>query len=65
MAKRSQARVSDRSLAETVGSNPAGSLDVCVVCVAEDMRTEDIKVHNGEKTERKKEKQESTNKQKS
>jgi hypothetical protein len=29
------------------------------------MRTEDMKVHNGEKTERKKEKQGSTNKQKS
>jgi hypothetical protein len=65
VAKRSEARVTGRPLAETVGSNPAGSLDVCVVCVAEDMRTEDMKVHNGEKTERKKEKQGSTNKQKS
>jgi hypothetical protein len=32
VAERSNARVSGRSPAEIVGSNPAGGMDVCVVC---------------------------------
>ena len=32
MAERSKARVCDGSPAGIAGSNPAGSMDVCVVC---------------------------------
>ena len=32
VAERSKARVCGRSLAEVAGSNPAGDMDVCVVC---------------------------------
>ena len=35
VAERSKARVCDRSLAEVPGLNPAGGMDVCVVCVVQ------------------------------
>jgi hypothetical protein len=35
VAERSKARVCDRSLAGVPGLNPAGGMDVCVVCVAQ------------------------------
>jgi hypothetical protein len=35
VAKRSQARVCGRSLAGVAGSNPAGGMNVCVVCIAQ------------------------------
>ena len=35
VAERSKARVHGRSLAEVAGSNPAGGMDVCVVCVVQ------------------------------
>ena len=35
VAERSKARVCGRSLAGVAGSNPAGGMDVCVVCVAQ------------------------------
>ena len=33
LAERSKARISDRSLAGIAGSNPAGGMDIRVVCV--------------------------------
>ena len=49
MAARSKAWTCGRSLAGIAGSNPAGGQDVCVMCCrrVSDLRTEDIKVHNG------------------
>ena len=35
VAARSKARVCDRSLAEVAGSNPAGGMDICVVCAVQ------------------------------
>jgi hypothetical protein len=35
MAARSKERVYGRSLAGIAGSNPAGCMDVCVVCVVQ------------------------------
>jgi hypothetical protein len=37
-AELSKARVCGRSLAGIAGSNPAGNVDVCVVCVVKDER---------------------------
>ena len=38
VAERSKARVCGRSLAGVAGSNPAGGMDVCVVCVLQSKR---------------------------
>ena len=35
VAERSKAKVCGRSLAGVAGSNPAGDMNVCVVCVAQ------------------------------
>ena len=40
MAERSKARVCGRSLAGVAGSNPAGGMDVCVVCCKYNQNTE-------------------------
>ena len=37
-AEQSKARVCGRSLAGVAGSNPAGGMNVCVVCVVKDER---------------------------
>ena len=44
-----QSRVCIRSLAGIPSSNHAGGMDVCVVCCSgiSDMRTENMKAHNG------------------
>ena len=38
MAERSKAMVCGRSLAGVAGSNPAGGMDVCVMCIVKDKR---------------------------
>jgi hypothetical protein len=35
VAERSKASVCSRSLAGVAGSNPAGGMDICVVCVVQ------------------------------
>jgi hypothetical protein len=49
VAESSKARVCGRSPAGIAGSNPAGGMDVCVVCCIgiNDTKTKDMKVHNG------------------
>ena len=48
VTERCKARVCGRSNAGAAGSNPVRCRDVCVVCRGiSDMRTEDVKVHNG------------------
>ena len=55
MAERSKARVCGRLLAGIAGSNPAGSMDVCVVLNSEEKETckENYKVREQEKDYRK------------
>ena len=61
VAERSKVRVCGRSLAGVTGSNPAGGMYVCLLCVAEKMWHED-KGYKGtqsiKRTERKKKKHE-------
>jgi hypothetical protein len=56
VTERSKARICGLSLAGVTDSNPAGGMDVCIVCfrAISDMKTEDIKVHNGQKRTKRK-----------
>ena len=63
VAERYKARACDRSPAGITDLNPAGDMDVCVVCCrgTKDIRTEDIKAHK-DKEDRREERKRSTNK---
>ena len=49
VAAQSKVQACGRSFARIAGSNPAGGMNVCVVCCRgiSDMRTEYVKKHNG------------------